>query len=633
MIIADETLVTLTAAQRSVVELPWHAKSLVTAGAGAGKTTTLVHRLEYLMRNEEIEAAEVLVLSFSRTAVRELRDRLDRTSTSARRIRAQTFDSWASSVLYEEDPQRTDLVGVGYDQRVEMATQAIARGVIEDSERGAPRHVIVDEVQDLVGVRRDMIEALLDQFVEAGFTVVGDVAQSIYGFQIDDLEDRAGETARFLDWVRTSFADDLVELSLNDNFRARTAEARTALRMGPRLQSMRADDEAVDLYRELHALLMSMAPFGSLDDLFVQDSLRDYMGTTGILCQDNGQVLHLSRELDRLMIPYRIRRSPRERSSPAWLAALLSAVPVGRITEERFDSAVAGLDPGSERPPAWTWRSLRRVAGAPRNQLDLSALRRVIAERRIPDDLAAPPGHPLVLSTVHRAKGTEFDRVIVVEPDDPCVRHGRSDLQADVRLLYVAMTRPRDDLYRMVRPNNWIYRLGKHLPMPVDRWYTTGSRQWMRTGIEITEFDVAQDRPAESVAHVPTARELQEHLRDHVREGDQVDLRKLHDLPMSAEESPEYGVFRGDIRIGDVSERFRRDLRRVLARRRNAPVDRWPYAITGVRVEGVETIAGTLGTGRLAGLGDSDTWLTPRLCGMGRIEWSEDDSMEGPIDS
>jgi len=69
--------------------------------------------------------------------------------------------------------------------------------------------VVIDEVQDLVGARRELVEALVDRF-ECGFTIVGDPAQSIYGFTVKDRTARAGETNRFFEWLRNTFGEELV---------------------------------------------------------------------------------------------------------------------------------------------------------------------------------------------------------------------------------------------------------------------------------------------------------------------------------------------------------------------------------------------------------------------------------------
>ena len=315
----------ITSAQQSVVDQPWDARTLVTAGAGAGKTHTLVRRLEALVEREELEAHEILVLSFSRAAVRELRERIESHADAARRVRAQTFDSWAATLLRRAYPDR-DWSGTTFDQRIEAATEAIDRGAVEAAELGAPAHVLIDEVQDLVGVRREMVEVLLDRFQgQSGFTVVGDGAQAVYGFQVTDPDQRAQETNYFFDWIRGSFVEDLVEIHLGDNFRARTEQARVALPYGPRLQRLAAEREpaeaqAEQIHRELRLLLDEAPHFGTLDDPFVQDSLRYFDGPTAILCRDNGQALSISQTLHEAGVDHQLQRSVRDRPAPAWIA-------------------------------------------------------------------------------------------------------------------------------------------------------------------------------------------------------------------------------------------------------------------------------------------------------------------------
>lgn len=617
--------IALTPSQLKVVEQPWDARTLVTAGAGAGKTTTLTYRLEHLTGAEELEAAEILVLSFSRAAVRELRGRVDRLAVSARRVRAQTFDGWALALLRQMDPQRDDLAGTSFDDRIAMAIDAIDAGVVESFEQGPPAHVVIDEVQDIVGVRRDMVEALLDRFSDScGFTVVGDAAQSIYGFQVADMQERAGETNRFFDWIRASYVNDLIEVTLDDNFRARTPEARLALPFGAQLQSLPTDSaaansEATAIHANLCAELATTPDFGSLSDQFVQESLRLYGGTTAILCRDNGQVLWLSDKLHGYGVPHRIQRSPRARPVPVWVADLLQTAGGATLTEERFVEVAAGL-PAVTDEPGRVWRALRRVAPSARNQLDLDKLRRAVAEERLPDELTANPAHPLVLSTVHRAKGLEFDRVLVVEPEPIAVNGGReTDPPAEARLLYVAMTRPRDDLYRMKIPKLW----QMHKAKAADRWYVGGRKSWARNGIEAAELDVYREAPAGIRAPIADPVDTQLYLRDSVRLDDEVELRRLHDLPASPTETPPFGLFHNGTPVGEVSAHFRGDLWRLLGGSRRFEVRRWPERITGLRVDAMETVASSAAVSERSGLGDGGVWIAPRLCGLGRFVWND----------
>ncbi|MEU9037781.1 UvrD-helicase domain-containing protein [Streptomyces sp. NPDC048352] len=617
------TDITPTPDQRAVITLPWEARALVTARAGSGKTTTLTYRIEHLTGTEGLEASEILALTFSRSAVRALRERVDTRTGSARRVRAQTFDGWALTVLKEEDPTRTDLAETSYDRRIELATQAIERGAVESSEHGAPAHIVLDEVQDLVGVRRDMIEALFDRLGDScGFTVVGDPAQSIYGFQVSDPVERAEETNRFFDWLRVSYVDDVQEFVLDCNFRTRTPEARIALEHGQRLADLPRDIRrsavaATRIHSELRAELAAAPAFGSLEEAFVRDSLIEFDGTTAVLCRNNAQVLRLSEDLNRHAIPHRIQASSRARPAPAWVVGLLTGTGAASLTEQRFRELPALATAAVE--PDRAWRSLRRAAAGPRNTLDLSALRSAVADGRLPDELTAPASHPLVISTIHRAKGLEFDRVLITEPEPIGPQGGREDDPvSEARLLYVAMTRPRDDVFRIARPETWPLR--RHAA--TGRWYAGGHQSYVRAGVEAGELDVDTEVPGGVREPFADPVGVQRILVDEVRPGDPVTLRRLHSLPSAVDETPPFGLFHRDRPIGEMSRRFRQDLWRLLRRGERYRVERWPSLIEGMRIELVETVVGSPSTTARHGLGDRGAWLAPRLNGLGRFDWT-----------
>ncbi|MFG2818300.1 UvrD-helicase domain-containing protein [Kitasatospora sp. NPDC048365] len=625
----------LTAEQQAVVEQPWDARVLVTAGAGAGKTYTLVRRLDVLVEREELEAGEILVLSFSRAAVRELTERIERHASAARRVRVRTFDGWASALLTRAYPD-TEWGTLPFDRRIEAAIEAIDRGAVEVGEHGVPAHVVIDEVQDLVGVRREMVEALLDRFQEnCGFTVVGDSAQAVYGFQVSDPEQRAEETDRFLDWVRASFGDDLVELHLGGNFRARSEAVRVALPYGAQLQRLPRDPaeaagEAERIHGDLRALLLSAPNFGSLDFEYVQDALRDYPGSTAVLCRDNGQALTLSARLAEAGVPHSLQRSARERSAPTWITELLTATNASALNQERFSELLANADVPASSTPESLWRSVRSVARGMRGTVDVAALHRALAERRLPDELTAAPPSSLIVSTVHRAKGLEFDRVLVVEPsvlkEPRRVAKKRYDYDpaAEARLLYVAMTRARDDLCLLDAPSSWMVRKDQRL----DRWYLGGRSAWARNGIEVLGDDVSHEQPpgVEELHEDPLT--LMKHLRADIAPGMPVELVLLHGIPVAEDQSPPYAVVVDGRHIAQVSERFRTDLHRLLRRSAHSTVTGWPPLITGVRIDCVESVAGSDSTSERAGLGSHGAWLAPRLCGLGRFQWYNERTSE-----
>lgn len=428
----------LTEEQLAVVEQTWDARVLVTAGAGAGKTHTLVRRLDALCGHEDpeeaLDAADILVLTFSRAAARELRERITRHGDRARRVRAQTFDAWAYGVLVQAYPDR-DWATTPFDERIRAATVAVEERALESGDSVPPSHVVIDEVQDLLGDRRELVEALLDRYRDScGFTVVGDAAQSVYGFQIEDPAERNDETGRFFEWLRSSYSDDLVELRLTENFRAVTPEARIALSHGPRLQQVRNADEAAVLYEELRDLLLDpVNSLGDLTDEYTLQGLRDLEDTCAVLTRDNRQALVVSRLLHENGIEHRLRRPLEERPVPWWVAELLRRTEATGLSEERFRSLLEQIPLPHEPNAGALWTVLRRATRSPgRAALDLDRLRRLVADGRFPDEAADPETGRIVVSTVHRAKGLEFDRVIVLTPPTVAELHKQYGREADL---------------------------------------------------------------------------------------------------------------------------------------------------------------------------------------------------------
>lgn len=620
----------LTAEQQAVVGQAWDTRLLITAGAGAGKTHTLVRRMDALVGHvdpeEALEASELLVLSFSRAAVRELRDRIARYGEHAGRVRVQTFDSWAYSLLTQAYPEG-QWSALSFDERIREATQAIDKGALESIEAGPPAHVIIDEVQDLVGVRREMVESLLDRLQDScGFTLVGDSAQAIYDFQIEDPEEYADRADLFLRWVRASYPDDLVELRLTRNFRAVTPEARTALPLGPAMQGIGSAPEGADvaaerLHGELRGLLSDLPDLGSLADAFTLDSLRSFPGTCAILTRDNRQALIVSELLHTHGVPHALRRSLQDRPVPYWAAELLRRTEASTLGEERLRELLGAIPLPDDTDLDRVWRALRAVArGAGRGTLDVTRLRGLVAERRFPDELADPEAARLVVSTVHRSKGLEFDRVVLLPP--PAVaelrrRNDGLDIPAEARALYVAMTRAREDLYRVAAPET--ATVLKH--RSTGRWYRgvpNPRHKWRRDGVEVRSRDVYALEPADASNDAPGA---QRYLLERVRPGDAVKFRLRDTLPMGAEQSPRYALLHEGREIGDASDVFRSDLYSVLKVGTDWQI-RWPEEISGLRVDCLESVAGSAAAGSNAGLGDRGVWIAPRISGIGRFRRS-----------
>lgn len=179
----------------------------VFAGAGAGKTATVVHRITWLLA-KGVQPERIYVITFTKKAAEELSDRIKQ-ATGQESVVVGTFHSicmdWVNranpygdfAVLTDtEIAEAKRLFGRQLDSRMELEMQAIsfdsilemALDMLRESmqqenlgnviEEGS--HLIVDEAQDNSLIQWEIVELLADSKQIESVFVVGDFRQSIY---------------------------------------------------------------------------------------------------------------------------------------------------------------------------------------------------------------------------------------------------------------------------------------------------------------------------------------------------------------------------------------------------------------------------------------------------------------------
>src|SRR5262249_36095888 len=75
--------------------------AVVDAGPGTGKTATLVMRVDFLLRQKEVDPGQILILTFSNEAADELRERIEErfSAETANAIEVDTFHSFGHARL------------------------------------------------------------------------------------------------------------------------------------------------------------------------------------------------------------------------------------------------------------------------------------------------------------------------------------------------------------------------------------------------------------------------------------------------------------------------------------------------------------------------------------------------------
>ncbi len=99
--------------------------SLVVAGAGAGKTTTVAAKVKYLVEKQQVDPARILIISFTNKAVNELREKINRDLNIPCPI--VTFHAAGNAILHKNNPEKLNIVD---GSRLYYCVQEYFRGTI-----------------------------------------------------------------------------------------------------------------------------------------------------------------------------------------------------------------------------------------------------------------------------------------------------------------------------------------------------------------------------------------------------------------------------------------------------------------------------------------------------------------------
>ncbi|TCS87190.1 ATP-dependent DNA helicase RecQ, partial [Anseongella ginsenosidimutans] len=150
---------------------------VVAAGPGSGKTKVLVHKLASLLLMEDVKHEQLLMLTFSRAAATEFKKRLLKLiGNAANFIEIKTFHSYCFDLLGKVGSlEKSDAI-------LQKTVEKINRGEVEPS-RITKTVLVIDEAQDMNVDEFNLVKALMDQNEEMRVIAVGDDDQNIYEFR------------------------------------------------------------------------------------------------------------------------------------------------------------------------------------------------------------------------------------------------------------------------------------------------------------------------------------------------------------------------------------------------------------------------------------------------------------------
>jgi len=493
---------------------------LVVAGPGVGKSAVACQRVASLV-DDGVSPSRILLVSFTRTAVAELRDRIVSYAVEgdlARSVRISTIDShaWSLRVGFDDEKLPKALGDGSYDLSIARVIELFRTRQVDLIDfMGRLEHLIIDEAQDVVGLRAnlviDMLHCLADN---CGVTILADPAQAIYGFTTDDEETDATADS-LLSMLESSSLRRLMPRRLERIHRVRRKELVELFQL-TRKEIEEADNPSGHVTRVQTTIRNTCGKdFGLTSYSDIPPFLtRVNDASTLVLFRRRADVLLASSFCSEARVEHRLRLSGTPAVVRPWLGWLFGEEAHPIISRDEFDKLWSGQVARAPAPFEGEtrdecWALLHRIAAGRRSEtLDLVQLRQVVSRSRPPVELCYPELGVTgpILGTIHSSKGREADTVVLFMPAgqerDGSGENSLAEFE-EGRVYYVGATRARNMLY-----------VAAKAATPVG--YLDSSRVFRRLrGEEIkVQLEVGREGDVDRLAHLAwtNAAEVQEAL-------------------------------------------------------------------------------------------------------------------------
>lgn len=416
----------LSKLQREIIDDKQSKYIVVAAGPGSGKTRVLVHKLASLLLLEDVKHEQLLMLTFSRAAATEFKKRLiELVENAAHFVDIKTFHSYSFDLIGKQGSldESRDVV--------RHAAEMIERGEVEPS-KIAKSVLVIDEAQDMGADDFRLVKALMHQNEEMRVIAVGDDDQNIYAFR--------GSDSKYMQSLVNQEGAKLYEMT--DNYRSARAVVNCANRFVQYIPG-----------RMKHTLIESATgEEGTVKTLksFLDTGLN-IQGSTAMLTRTNEEAMQVAYELEK-------------RGLHVIVAQSMGGFRFGNLAEVRYFLKQLGEENDASISKEKWYIAKQRTLDTYSSSTCLnvmkhffedfemthkiyyrSDLREYIFESKI-EDFIATDNQSVFVSTIHKAKGREFDTVYLLSPVPD-----KKDVN-DMRAYYVGLTRAKKNLYLVTNP-------------------------------------------------------------------------------------------------------------------------------------------------------------------------------------
>lgn len=405
-----------------------HKRISVAAGPGSGKTKLLVHKLASIVYTEDIRQEQLLMLTFSRAAVSEFKHRLIALlGSAAPYIEITTFHSFCFDILGRVGALEKS------DEIVKQAAEMIRNGEA-DPIRITKMVLVIDEAQDMSKDEFDLVSELINYNDNLRVIAVGDDDQNIFEFR--------GSSSEFFKHL-SDIDGAFYELPVNYRSKKNIVDFANVFvkKIHNRLKTIPIRSNT----NENGLIKVIKYDTSNLVIPVAQDVIsRKLTGTTCIIAKTNEQAIQITGLLNKHQIPAKLIQA----NDDFRLIDLL---------EIRFLVEQVRLSPtpiiGNEFLIDCIRQFHEKYANSTNCDLCMQIMETFISTAKINptitdfeeflNDSALSefvPKADVLVSTIHKAKGKEFDNVFILYENEYAI----NDVKA--RELYVALTRAKNFL-------------------------------------------------------------------------------------------------------------------------------------------------------------------------------------------
>lgn len=422
---------TLSPRQLEIIQDNTSKYIVVSAGPGSGKTRVLVHKLASLLLLEDVKHEQLLMLTFSRAAAIEFKQRLyNLIGNAANFVEIKTFHSYCFDLLGKIGNIKES------DNIVKNAVELLRSGDV-DLGRITKTVLVIDEAQDMDSCEFGLVRALMERNEDMRVIAVGDDDQNIYQFR--------GSDSKYLKGLITQY--NAFQYSLIENYRSSKSVVSFANRFVREISLRMKTEDIIAVSNEegevkliKHGQRMELAVVGDL-------MAANASGTTCILTSKNKEALMILGILKQKKIPAKLIQSidgldTYNIAEMRYFMKCLNDIntsPV--ISDEQWELATDLLQKQYGKSVCLPIiLDILNTFAAINERKYRTDFEMFLHESKIEDFYKSEQGI-ITVSTMHKAKGREFDNVFMLLDN--------ADLKSDEnkRKLYVGMTRAKQLLH------------------------------------------------------------------------------------------------------------------------------------------------------------------------------------------